>query len=66
MSLSSDRAQPVIDLALQSLQDERTACVARLHDILRATGDALEVEDHLKRIEHINAELIRLASSYVN
>jgi hypothetical protein len=65
MPASSDRAQSVIELALQRLQDERTACVARLRAVLRAPGETLEVESYMKRIDRINAELIRIASAHV-
>jgi hypothetical protein len=65
MSIPSDRSQSVIEHALQSLQDERSACVARLHAALEASGARGEIEAYLKRIESINAALIRLASSHL-
>ncbi len=65
MSVSSDRSVSAFELALQSLQDERSSCVARLHAVLEAPGRNTEVEGYLKLIENINAALIRLASAHI-
>ena len=55
----------VIDLAVQGLQEERSACVQRLASVLSDAARAEEAEAYLKRIENINAALVRLASSHV-
>lgn len=55
----------MIDLSMQCLQEERTACVARLEAILAASGHSTEVEGYLKRIDNINAALVRLAGSHI-
>jgi|LNFM01.1.fsa_nt_gb hypothetical protein len=65
MPLSSDRSVTVVELALQSLQDQRTSCVARLQAVLEAPGRDTEVEGYLKLIDNINAALIRLASAHI-
>ena len=57
--------QSVIDLALQSLQQERTACVERLGVMLASNGNDAEVQGYLRRIENINAALVRLAGSHI-
>lgn len=55
----------VIDLALQSLQQERSACVERLGVMLASNGHDTEVQGYLRRIENINAALVRLAGSHI-
>ena len=55
----------VIDLAVQGLQEERSACVRRLEHVLADATLALEAQAYLKRIENINAALVRLAGSHV-
>lgn len=57
--------QSVIELALQGLQQERTACVARLGIMLASKGNDPEIQAYLQRIAHINAALVRLASSHI-
>lgn len=57
--------QSVIDLALQSLQQERSACVERLGVMLASNGNDTEVQGYLRRIENINAALVRLAGSHI-
>lgn len=65
--MSPEHAHPrsMIDLALQGLQEERLACVDRLEKVIAATGHEAEVEGYLKRIENINAALVRLAGSHI-
>ena len=65
MSMSCELAQAAVETALQGLQDERAACVARLHAVLSMQGCDSEVEGYLKRIDSINAALIRLASDHI-
>ena len=57
--------QSVIDLALQSLQQERSACVERLGVMLASNGNDTEVQGYLRRIQNINAALVRLAGSHI-
>ena len=57
--------QSVIDLALQNLQQERSACVERLGVMLASNGNDTEVQGYLRRIENINAALVRLAGSHI-
>jgi hypothetical protein len=56
-------SRPIIDLALQGLQEERSACVARLQKVLSDAGHELEVAGYLRRIDNINAALVRLAGA---
>ncbi|MDX2158683.1 MAG: hypothetical protein SFW09_19450 [Hyphomicrobiaceae bacterium] len=55
----------VIDLAFQGLQEERTACVDRLQKVLSSAGNELEIEGYLRRIQNINAALVRLAGAHI-
>ncbi|MGD9804979.1 MAG: hypothetical protein AB7E81_00535 [Hyphomicrobiaceae bacterium] len=63
MTPNSDLAGSAIDRAFRSLQDQRTACVARLTAVLKRDGGGSEVEAYLARIDTINAAMIRLASA---
>ncbi|MGE0702230.1 MAG: hypothetical protein AB7O57_24245 [Hyphomicrobiaceae bacterium] len=65
MPVRHDDTRSVIDLALQSLQEERSACVRRLEAVLADSGATTEVEGYLRRIENINASLVRLAGAHV-
>ena len=53
----------MIDMALRGLQEEREACVQRLCKVLEHSEHADEAHAYLKRIDNINAALVRLASS---
>jgi hypothetical protein len=59
------QSRSLIDLAVQGLQEERSACVARLQSVMAATGHELEVAGYLRRIENINAALVRLAGAHI-
>lgn len=61
MPNSSASSLSIIELALQSLREERTACVKRLEIMLGLRECGTEVEGYLRRIDNINAALIRLA-----
>lgn len=58
---ASSRIVTTVELALQSLQDERTECVRRLEATLAARGAETEIQGWLQRIADINATLVRLA-----
>ncbi|MFV0298291.1 MAG: hypothetical protein ACK5JT_19475 [Hyphomicrobiaceae bacterium] len=53
----------ILEVTLQSLQEEREACVARLRRVLQQTESAEEAQGYLRRIDNINAALVRLAAS---
>ncbi|MEZ5855744.1 MAG: hypothetical protein R3D67_13735 [Hyphomicrobiaceae bacterium] len=53
----------MIELALQDLQMEREACVGRLRQVLEQSQHADEAQGYLRRIDNINAALVRLASA---
>ena len=64
MQAFHDSPHPMIDLALQCLQQERTSCVERLQAMLEAPGTEVEVQGYLRRIANINAALVRLAGAH--
>lgn len=53
----------VLELALNGLRDERQGCVRRLEAMLASHGPKAEIDAYLRRIDHINAALIRLADT---
>ena len=54
-----------IEVALESLRQERVACVEQLGVILATNASDAEIESYLRRIEDINAALVRLAGAHV-
>lgn len=54
-----------VETALESLRQERVACVERLGVILATNGSDAEIDSYLRRIEDINAALVRLAGGHV-
>ncbi|MGE0769726.1 MAG: hypothetical protein AB7L90_25085 [Hyphomicrobiaceae bacterium] len=58
-----DQPRSALESALQKLQSQRTACVARLTAVLERDGRDAQIEHYLTRIDVINAALIRLASA---
>jgi hypothetical protein len=65
MSPQQTANRSMIDLAVQGLQEERSACVARLSQMLAASGVEEEVQGYLRRIENINQALVRLAGAHI-
>lgn len=63
MSAALPVSENLIERTLEGLKDERSACVARLKQVLAAVGYEQEVEAYLRRIDNINAALIRLAAT---
>jgi hypothetical protein len=63
MSSLATPACSAVDLALESLQEERAACVARLRKALDDAEHQAEVSGYLRRIDSINAALVRLAGA---
>jgi hypothetical protein len=50
-----------LELALQELQRERSACVERLCALLRTGQETTETQGYMRRIESINDAVIRLS-----
>lgn len=64
MQMTNEQPVSSIELALAGLQEERTSCVRRLEAVLSSQGAESEVEGYLRRIDNINAALIRLAGAH--
>jgi hypothetical protein len=54
----------LVDLAVEGLQEERSACVRRLQQIMADHEHGREVEGYLSRIDNINQALVRLAGAH--
>jgi hypothetical protein len=65
MTLAQTVNRDMIELALQGLQEEREMCVVRLQAILADSAHAIEAQAYLRRIDNINAALVRLASAHL-
>jgi len=61
--LNSDYIRRDVECALQTLQNERSQCVAHLTQLLAHSVHGREVECCMARIEAINSTLIQLAST---
>ena len=53
--------QSPIELTMMGLQQERRSCVSRLCALLERGGASLEAEGYMRRLDNINAALIRLS-----